>query len=67
METFQTILKENYGTPAQNLDFALDASRIGINKWVEEFTNQRIKELIPEGVFLDKRLNLIAYNRNIHF
>ena len=50
MEKFQTILKENYGAPAQNMDFSLDVSRISINKWVEDFTKQRIKELLPPGI-----------------
>ena len=46
---FQTSLKENYGAPAQSVNFAVDEARITINKWVEDFTHQKIKDLLPSG------------------
>lgn len=49
---FQTLLKESYGAPAQNVNFAIDAARADINKWVEDFTNQKIKDLLPPGLCL---------------
>ncbi len=49
VDNFQTSLKENYGAPAQSVNFAVDAARTTINKWVEEFTHQKIKELLPAG------------------
>ena len=45
------LLAENYGAGLRTLDFrtAPDDSRITINKWVAEQTEQRIKDLIPPG------------------
>ena len=41
----------NYGAGLRVLDFqnAAEASRLTINGWVEEQTEERIKDLIPEG------------------
>ena len=41
-----------YGGKVTNVDFARDTenSRLTINKWVEEKTSNRIKDLIPQGV-----------------
>jgi serpin B len=50
-----------YGGLARNLDFKEDTegSRLTINGWVEEQTNDKIKDLIPAGVLLpDTRLVL---------
>jgi serpin B len=46
-----------------NLDFAGDSeqSRQTINEWVEEKTNSRIKDLIPQGV-LDQMTRLVLTN-----
>jgi serpin B len=45
------VLARNYGAGVQRLDFASrpDESRITINSWVEERTNDRIKDLLPQG------------------
>merc|ERR1712071_79918 len=48
-EDFQTSLKNHFGAAAENVDFAADETRININKWVENFTHQRIKDLLPAG------------------
>ncbi len=44
--------KESYKTESALLDFAGDSegSRKTINKWVEEQTNNKIQDLIPDGV-----------------
>lgn len=47
---FQNLLKESFGAAAQNVDFGVDDSRIHINKWVEDFTHQKIKDLLPPGL-----------------
>ncbi|VVC02103.1 Serpin (serine protease inhibitor) [uncultured archaeon] len=50
-----------YGGKATNLDFigATEASRATINSWVENQTNGRIKDLIPQGaISSDTRLVL---------
>ncbi|XP_059353101.1 leukocyte elastase inhibitor-like isoform X1 [Daphnia carinata] len=49
LDDFQRNLKENYGAEGQSVDFAVDASRVKINQWVEEFTQHKIKDLLPEG------------------
>jgi len=43
--------RECYGANVTNLDFTTQpgASRITINRWVEERTNDLIKDLLPEG------------------
>lgn len=43
--------REYYGANVTNLDFTTqpEASRITINRWVEERTNDLIKDLLPEG------------------
>lgn len=61
VDNFQTSLKENYGAPAQSVNFAVDAARTTINKWVEEFTHQKIKELLPAGS-VDALTKLVLVN-----
>nr|CAH0111245.1 unnamed protein product [Daphnia galeata] len=48
-DEFKQNLNDNYGASGQNVDFAVDASRTKINDWVEEFTQHKIKDLLPEG------------------
>jgi serpin B len=46
------ILAENYGAGLRTLDFSKDpeAARKTINGWVSDQTEERIKDLIPQGV-----------------
>lgn len=48
---FINALGENYGAGLSTLDFATapEPSREEINKWVEDKTQERIKDLLPEG------------------
>ena len=57
------LLAEDYGTGLRTLDFrnAPDDSRITINKWVEDQTEQRIKDLIPPGA-IDPLTRLVLTN-----
>jgi serpin B len=58
---FINMNKKAYNSPLQKVDFihSPDASRIQINNWVEEKTEDRIKDLIPKGVITtDTRLVL---------
>jgi len=48
-EQFQLSLKNHFGASAERVDFASDQTRLDINKWVEEFTQEKIKNLIPHG------------------
>ena len=51
LEEFLDVLAENYGAGLRLLDFrkASEAARVKINDWVEEQTEGRIEELIPQG------------------
>jgi serpin B len=52
-----------YGAKTANLDFIKqpDASRITINRWVEDQTRNRIKDLIPDGA-IDSLTTLVITN-----
>lgn len=55
------VIEKYYGGKATNLDFKgeTEKSRITINQWVEEQTNNKIKDLIPPGaITTDTRLVL---------
>ena len=51
MAPFLDTLAVNYDAGMRVLDFAKDpeGSRVTINQWVEDKTNDRIKDLLPEG------------------
>jgi serpin B len=51
MQPFLDTLARNYGAGLRVLDFETDpdGSRQTINQWVEEQTNDRIKDLLPQG------------------
>jgi len=52
IEDYFNIVTQNYGGSITNLDFVghSEESRITINDWVEERTNDKIKDLIPQGL-----------------
>jgi len=52
LQDYFTTVEKYYGGKVTNLDFKNDAenSRVTINKWVEDQTNDKIQNLIPEGV-----------------
>src|SRR5690554_6720415 len=51
-DSYLDLLATNYGAGMNLLDFAneTEPSRKKINQWVEDSTNNRIKELLPQGV-----------------
>lgn len=57
------VVDKYYGGKVTNLDFVGDTenSRITINKWVEEQTNDKIKNLLPQGV-IDAFTRLVLTN-----
>ena len=62
LEEYLAILAENYGAGLRVLDYVgdPDGSRVIINDWVEETTEDRIQDLIPEGaITVDTRLTLV--------
>jgi serpin B len=66
-QPFLNITDRDYGAPLEPLDYASDpeAARVRINDWVEDQTNQKIRELLPEGI-LNKTTRLVLTNA-IHF
>ncbi len=63
LEEYFKLIKDSYGGKATNLDFInqTEKSRLIINKWVEVKTNDKIKDLIPQGV-LDSLTRLVLTN-----
>ena len=62
LDEYLGVLAENYGAGLRLLDYAGDpeGSRVIINDWVEDATEDRIKDLIPEGAIDgDTRLALV--------
>ncbi|HOG45852.1 MAG TPA: serpin family protein [Anaerolineae bacterium] len=63
LPAFLDVLAENYGAGLRLLDLkgASDASRQTINRWVEEQTAEKIKDLLPEGS-IDSLTRLVLTN-----
>jgi len=63
LEEYKNTVEKYYGGRITNLDFIRqgEKSRLTINAWVEDRTNQKIKELIPAGV-LDSYTRLVLTN-----
>jgi serpin B len=50
-EAFITLMQKHYGAGLIEVDFSdSEAARQQINQWVEKATQEKIKDLIPEGV-----------------
>jgi len=60
---FLSLVKENYRAPFQTLDFKRDPAGASatINRWVEEKTHQKIRDILPEGA-LDEWTRLVLVN-----
>ncbi|MBT8037450.1 MAG: serpin family protein [Verrucomicrobiae bacterium] len=60
---FLQTVEKHYQAPLQLADFKthFDAERMGINKWVENQTRERIKNLLPSGS-LDSSTRLVLVN-----
>jgi serpin B len=54
LQEYFSLVEKNYAGKVTNLDFATDTenSRQTINKWVEDQTKEKIKNLIPAGYIL---------------
>jgi serpin B len=62
-QSFLDTLAINYGAGIYNVDFIYnpEAARVAINDWVEEETQDKIQDLIPEGV-IDSLTRLVLAN-----
>lgn len=59
---FLDLVKARYGAPLEKMDYktAPDKARVAINRWVEEQTKKKIRDLIPAGAIKrDTRLTLV--------
>jgi serpin B len=63
LDQFLDILAENYGAGLNLLDFtgAPEASRLAINKWISEQTEEKIQDLISPGA-IDSMTRLVLSN-----
>jgi serpin B len=63
LKEFLNLIETDYGGYLNEVDFvtAVEAARKTINDWVENQTNNKIKNLIPEGV-LDSMTRLVLTN-----
>jgi serpin B len=63
LSTYLDMLAENYGAGLRILDFMKEPeqSRMTINDWVSEQTEERIKDLIPQGA-IDELTRLVLTN-----
>jgi serpin B len=62
-DAFIAVTREQYGAPLEQLDFrgAPEPSRGRINAWVEKETNDRIRDLLPQGS-IDAETRLVLTN-----
>jgi serpin B len=63
VDDYFNIVDTYYGGKVTNLDFKTDTenSRITVNSWVEDKTNDKIKDLVPKGI-LTPDIRLILTN-----
>lgn len=62
-EDYPERIKESYNSFAQKLDFIneTEESRLKINKFIEDFTKEKIKDFIPKGM-IDESTALVITN-----
>jgi serpin B len=67
LDSFLDVLAENYGAGLRIVDFigAPEESRIAINDWVSQQTEDRIKDLIPQGLI--NELTRLVLTNAIYF
>lgn len=63
LEDYISTAEKYYSAETKNLDFINqpEESRVTINEWVEDKTNERIKDLIPQGM-IDPMTRLVITN-----
>jgi len=65
LTSFLDVLGQNYGAGLRILDFIneTEKSRITINKWVSDQTEERIKDLVPQGAI--NQLTRLAFEEDM--
>uniref|UniRef100_A0A8C1XSF6 Serpin B6 n=1 Tax=Cyprinus carpio TaxID=7962 RepID=A0A8C1XSF6_CYPCA len=63
VEKFLIDTKKYYEAQLEEVDFKMkpEAARVNINKWVEEKTQEKIKDLLPQGS-IDSSMKLVLVN-----
>ncbi len=64
-DDYVRIARESYGSEVSNTAIPSEESRTQINEWVASKTNEKIRELIPEGVLSD--LTRLVITNAIYF
>jgi len=67
LDDYMKLVGESYRAEADELDFstAPEESRVTINRWAEERTKEKIKDLIPEGIITE--LTTLVLTNAIYF
>jgi serpin B len=67
LDEYLDVLAQNYGAGLRIVDFIneTEQSRLTINKWVSDQTEEKIKDLIPEGVI--NQLTRLVLTNAIYF
>ena len=67
LKTFLSLTADNYGAGLREVDFktAAEQARLTINKWVEDNTNDKIRDLIAPGIL--KPLTRLVLTNAIYF
>ncbi len=67
LKPFLDATRENYGAGLEQVDFVgnTEQARLAINQWVEEQTQEKIKDLIAKGVL--NRLTCLVLTNAIYF
>ncbi len=62
LDNYTNVVQNYYGGRATNVDFASEDARKTINNWVEDKTNNKIKDLFPQGSLDGKSIFLVLTN-----
>ena len=61
-QDYVNVAQKYYGSEVSNVDFTTDSGRVMINNWVESKTNDKIKDLIPQGAIDSQSTRLVITN-----
>ncbi len=64
-DDYVSVARQSYGSEVTNVDFPSEESRLQINGWVESKTNDKIKDLIPQGIL--NELSRLVITNAIYF
>jgi len=62
LQDYVTTSQKYYYSEVRNVDFTKDSGRVMINNWIESKTNEKIKDLLPEGSIDPGNTRLVITN-----